>query len=74
MSDIVEQAKAVLARRWEWVGPPYPQEVPTGVVELGDWASEELAELIAELESARAEIERMKGDCNRKDHPCGANR
>ena len=53
MSDIVEQAKAAYARRWGQPGGVYPASVPSGVVELGDWASEHLPELVAEVERLR---------------------
>lgn len=53
MGDVVEQAKAVLARRHEHPGPAYRDPVPTGVVELGDWASEHLPDLLAEVERLR---------------------
>ncbi|WAY18424.1 hypothetical protein OF855_24615 [Mycolicibacterium fortuitum] len=56
MSDVVEQAKAALARRWENPGGTYPDPVPRGVVELGDWASEEMPELVAEVEELRAVV------------------
>lgn len=56
MTDVVARAREALARRWENPGPPYPEPVPTGVVWLGDWASEHLPELVAALEQARAEV------------------
>lgn len=51
--DIAARAREAHAHRWETPGPDYPEPVPTGVVHLGDWASEELPELIAELEACR---------------------
>ena len=67
MSDIVERAKAAHARRWEQPGGVYPQSAPSAVVELGDWASEYLPELVAEVErlrrsewAARGERDSMK--------------
>ena len=59
MSDIVERAKAAYARRWEQPGGVYPQVVPSAVVELGDWASEYLPELVDEVERLRAENEQL---------------
>jgi uncharacterized protein (UPF0335 family) len=56
MSDIAERAKAAHARRWEQPGGVYPQTVPSAVVELGDWASEELPELVAEVERLQHEL------------------
>lgn len=56
MSDIVERAKAAYARRWEQPGGVYPQVVPSAVVELGDWASEYLPELVAEVQLLRQQI------------------
>jgi len=58
MSDIVERAKAAHARRWEQPGGVYPQTVPSAVVELGDWASEYLPELVAEVERLHELIRR----------------
>lgn len=48
--DLIERAKAAHAQRWEAPGPAYRDPVPTGVVELGDWASEHLPELVAEVD------------------------
>lgn len=58
-------------RRWEQPGPGYREYVPTGVVELGDWASEHLPDLIAEVERLRAEQEvlrRALGDTQDETH------
>ena len=51
--DITDQAERVLRLRWEQPGPDYPEPVPTGLVWLGDWASEYLGGLVAELKTTR---------------------
>lgn len=51
--DITDQAERVLRLRWEQPGPDYSEPVPTGLVWLGDWASEHLGELVAELKTTR---------------------
>ena len=48
--DMLAEARNAHAMRWQEPGPTYPQSVPAGVVHLGDWASEELPGLIAEVE------------------------
>ncbi len=53
--DIIARAEAALAQRWEQPGPDYPEPVPTGLVWLGDWASEHLPELVDALKTARAQ-------------------
>lgn len=58
--DITDQAERVLRLRWEQPGPDYPEPVPTGLVWLGDWASEHLGELVAELKTTRAQLERAR--------------
>lgn len=50
-----------MIERAEAERPRCPRGLPWGMVD----------ELIAELKSARASEERMKGDCNRKERPCG---
>lgn len=49
VSELAEKAAMALDRRWTHPGDDYRGPVPTGVVELGDWASEHLPDLIAEL-------------------------
>lgn len=58
--DVLAAAEAIHALRWKEPGPDYPRPVPTGVVWLGDWASEYLPTLIAELKAAQAEVERLR--------------
>lgn len=50
VKNLIERSKIALDRRWTHPGSDYPEPVPRGVVELGDWASEYLPDLIAELE------------------------
>lgn len=57
--DITDQADRVLRLRWEQPGPDYPEPVPTGLVWLGDWASEHLSELVAELKTTRAQLRQV---------------
>jgi hypothetical protein len=78
--DIVARAKAVLARRWEQPGPGYTEHVPRGVVELGDWASEHLPELLAEVERERSRsrdlhyaIDQLRKDAPPCDGGCNPN-
>ncbi len=54
--DIITDAQAVLSQRWEQPGPDYPEPVPTGLVCLGDWASENLRELVDAVKAARPHI------------------
>ncbi|ODR14290.1 hypothetical protein BHQ23_33210 [Mycobacterium gordonae] len=58
--DITDQADRVLRLRWEQPGPDYHEPVPTGLVWLGDWASEHLPELVAELKTTRAQLEQRR--------------
>jgi len=60
--DLIARAKAAHARRWEVPGPAYRDPVPTGVVELGDWASEYLPELLAEVERLRGALDQLAGE------------
>lgn len=62
--DVAARARAAHARRWEVPGPAYRDPVPTGVVELGDWASEYLPELLAEVEKLRDELAENTGIVN----------
>ncbi len=65
--DITDQAERVLRLRWEQPGPDYPEPVPTGLVWLGDWASEHLGELVAELKTTRAELNQAVADWGAND-------
>lgn len=66
--DITDQAERVLRLRWEQPGPDYPEPVPTGLVWLGDWASEHLGELVAELKTTRAQLETLRAGLTRVEH------